>query len=116
MADQKQNAAAAGVIVALLGLLPLGWFFTRPTEDEQPPPAPTTVAEEELKRVPVEVAPPSVTDIDPVISRVLYAEGNADAIGESDSSGLPPEVVRVLVYYDVTLVVPVGPSDQEAGS
>ena len=108
MASAKAQGpqVSAGLVVALLGLLPLAWLFLRevPSAD-QPPPTPIEIAD--LPRTPVEVEPPAVEGLDPAVSRVLYSAGNAGAVGEADAPDLPEEVVRVLVYYDVTLMVPI---------
>ena len=109
MASSQPSSAATGVVVALLGVVPLGWFFVRSSMESEPEIAPTTttIAIEDLDRAPVEVEPPAPAALAESISRVLYAEGNAEAVGDQDSSELSPEVVRVLVYYDVALAVPV---------
>lgn len=98
------SVATAGILVALMGALPAGWLYLQSRVEDAPPP--TTVAVEELERTPLEVAPPEVPGVDSAVSRVLYAQGNAAATGEQDLPGLAPEVVRVLVYYEATLMVP----------
>jgi hypothetical protein len=113
MAVSLSASATAGVLVALCGVVPLGWFAVRSIGESGPEPVAATVAVEDVEPTPVEVTPPAVGEIDDAVSRVLYASGNAEAVGER-ATELPPEVVRVLVYYDVTLAVPVAPAPEAA--
>lgn len=102
MASSDPAPTLAGLIVALIGLVPVVWLAMQATEPaESNPPA-------QVAPVVVEVDPPVPADLDPAVSRVLYSSGNATAMGEADLSELPAEVVRVLVYYDVALAVPEG--------
>jgi len=93
-------SATTAVIVAIMALIPLGWQFVR---DDSP--ATTTTTTVAADPTPLEVAPPSIPGLDESISKVLYADGVASAVDEK-APDLAPEIVRVLVFYDVTLTVP----------
>lgn len=100
MASAERSSIGAGLIVALIGLVPVVWLAMQTTE------AAPNLASTQADSVVVEVAPPEPTDLDPAVARVLYSSGNALALGEADLVELPEEVVRVLVYYDVALAIP----------
>lgn len=96
----SRSSISAAVLVALAALVPLGWSLRPEPASESSVPA-----VEELQRTDLTVAPPPVEGLDPSISRVLYWSGDAEALTERDRD-LAPEIIRVLVHYDVTLVVP----------
>ncbi len=109
MADLRHASTVAALAVALLGAVPAGWIFLRAQSGTDTEATDVTVVPlDQQPRTTLEVAPPEVPGLDPAVSAVLYASGNASASGETDLSGLSPEVVRVLSYYDVVLSVPVG--------
>lgn len=112
MASSQRSVLWAGLLVALLGILPLGGLaYGALVADAAPEPI---AVDDAGGAAVVEVPPPPVGSIDPAISRVLYAAGSATAGGEADFSELPPPVVRVLAYYEVPLLVPVVPDGGEA--
>lgn len=100
-----RSAVWAGLLVALLGLVPLAWLASRPDAAE-PSPEPTPV------RAVLDPAPgpaaPSIQAVDPAVSAVLDAAGSITVLGPSDVAGVPPEIVRVLSSFEVPLLVPVG--------
>jgi len=96
-------SATTAVIVAMMALVPLGWQFLR---DDAPPSTTASATTLGPAPSPIEVSPPSIAGLDESVSKVLYAEGNASAVDER-APELAPEIVRVLVFYDITLMVPV---------
>ena len=56
-----------------------------------------------------ELAPPNLAGVDPVVQRVLFASGRAEAFPADALVDLPPEVARVLVAHGATLTVPTDP-------
>jgi hypothetical protein len=113
MASPQRSVIWAGLLVALLGILPLGGLAYGSLTGDPASEVIPALADAGVVGT-VEVPPPPVGSIDPAISRVLYAAGSATAGGEADFSELPPQVVRVLAYYEVPLLIPVGPDGAEA--
>lgn len=111
MAESKPTLAAAGAIVTLAGVLPIGlaWLVSTTGADQEAI-VPSTLPVEALPRTTIEIEPPGIEGLDPAISRVLYGAEVASANGEQDLTEIAPEVVRVLVYYDAVLMVPLEPA------
>lgn len=120
------TSTAAGVTVAIIGLVPLLWLMgSSPAED--PPPTPTAVVESSAPQAPMVTTPPpkpTVVTIDsptPALAgvgeaatRVLYANGYAQNVAPDDvGSGLPPAVLELLIERDATLTVAVDESTEE---
>lgn len=93
----------AGLLVAALGLVPL-LLIARSAEPEAAAPSTTTTQPEPVVTE-VEVDPPQIGDLDPRVSRVLYAYNAATGVTPGSADELPGEIVKVLAYYDVTLSV-----------
>ena len=73
-----------------------------------PEPAPPPVAQQVVSSLP----PPTLEGVDPVVQRVLYATGRAEAFTADELTQLAPEVARVLVFFGATITVPI---EDEAG-
>jgi hypothetical protein len=102
------KSVAAGITVAVLAALPIIRSMNSSKDDSvdttqetvlvtttTTPPHTTVVA----------VEPPEVAGVDDVVARVLYSSGAAEALTPGEVDELPPEVVRVLAYYGVTLTI-----------
>jgi hypothetical protein len=96
---------AAGLLVLIAGLAVVYTIVVAP-ESEQRPVVARVVSSPPQARV-VEVPPPTLEDVDPVVQRVLYATGKAEAFSADELTELPPEVARVLVFYGATITVPI---------
>lgn len=93
----------AGLLVAALGLVPL-LLIGGGSEPEAAAPSTTTTQPEPVVTE-VAVDPPPIGDLDPRVSRVLYAYDAATGVAPGSADELPDEIVKVLAYYDVTLSV-----------
>lgn len=119
------TSTAAGVTVAVIGLVPLLWLM-RSAPAEQPPLAPA--AESFAPEVPMMTTPPpepTVVTIDsptPALAgvgeaatRVLYANGYAQNVAPEDvGEGLPPAVLQLLIERNATLTVAIDDSGEDA--
>lgn len=105
MTATKSSSLSAGLLVALMGVVPIAVMLLR--TDATGIDSTTTTAGRPPTTI-VEVAPPEIEGVDPQVGRVLYAYGAADAVAPGTSGELPDSVVKVLGYYDVTLTVPMG--------
>ena len=96
---------AAGLLVLIAGLAAVYTMVVAPE------PAPQPGAQQVVPSSPptqvVEVPPPTLEGVDPVVQRVLYATGRAEAFTADELTRLPPEVARVLVFYGATITVPI---------
>lgn len=114
------TSTAAGVAVAIIGLLPLLWVL-RLSHTEPPPdlavPVFTTVATAQTTTtttvpeptiVTIEPTTPELEGIGDAATRVLYANGYARYTAPDDlGDALPPSEVRLLIDRGVTLTVAV---------
>ncbi len=115
------TSTAAGVTVAVIGLVPLLWLMGS-SPAEEPPPAPVApVAESVAAQDPMVTTPPpkpTVVTIDsptPALAgvgeaatRVLYANGYAQNVAPEDvGEGLPPAVLDLLIERGATLTIAV---------
>lgn len=105
MRGPQSASLAAGLVVAILGIVPAGVWAVSPQIESPSPTTTTTIGQVSTL---VEVAPPAIEAVDARLSRVLYAYGAAEAVEPGSSKYLPDEIVRVLAYYDVTLSVEQG--------
>lgn len=120
------TSTAAGVTVAIIGIVPLLWLMgSSPTEDLSPPPAP--VVEPAVSEGPMTTTPPpkpTVVVIDSptpelpgvgeAATRVLYANGYAQNVAPEDvGNGLPPAVLELLIERDATLTIAVDETEEE---
>ncbi|MGB7860561.1 MAG: hypothetical protein WBM90_08700 [Acidimicrobiia bacterium] len=105
MRGPHSASLAAGLIVAILGIVPAAVWAVG---SQIGTPAPTTTTTIGRVSTLVEVAPPAIEEVDARLSRVLYAYGAAEAVEPGSSKYLPDEIIRVLAYYDVTLSVEQG--------
>jgi hypothetical protein len=100
------KSVAAGVIVTVLAAIPIVRSMGGKADE---PDQPTTTASLSVETLPpttvISVTPPEVVGVDDVIAKVLYSSGAAEALTPNDVDELPPEVVRVLAYYGVTLTI-----------
>ena len=122
------TSTAAGITVAVIGLVPLLWLMgSSPAEpaDElvpapvaesvapkgpmmttTPPPKPTVVT--------VDSPTPDLPGVGEAATLVLYANGYAQNVAPDDvGEGLPPAVLEVLIERDTTLTVAVDESSEE---
>ncbi len=106
------TSVAAGILVALTGLLPMMWLIA----DRQPEPptldptvavaAPASPATTRVVEVTATEPPLAVADLPPEIVRVLQANGYATRLTPDDpAAALPPRVLRVLIDHGVVLTV-----------
>ena len=117
------TSTAAGLTVAVIGLVPLLWLMES-TSVEEPPPVP--VIEASVSQAPMVTTPPpkpTVVTIDSptpglpgvgeAATRVLYANGYALNVAPDDvGEGLPPAVLGLLIERGATLTVAVdGPAE-----
>ncbi len=105
MLRTKNLPAAAGILVAAMGLTPLAVMVLNPAE-----PVDTSTTTSSPAPELVELAPRDIDGLDPRVSRVLYAFGAADAVAPGSTAEIPESIVKVLAYYDVTLTIPSGGS------
>jgi hypothetical protein len=100
------KSVAAGITVALLAALPVIRSMGGKADESE---RTTTTTDRSTDTSPpttlVVVKPPEVAGVDEVIARVLYSSGAAEALTAGEVDELPPEVVRVLAYYGVTLTI-----------
>ena len=80
----RPSGTATGLLVAIIGAIPAGWLYLQAQQPRLPEVSATTVAIAELPRTTVAVTVPDVPGLDPAVSRVLYSQGNASAVGETD--------------------------------
>jgi len=113
------TSTAAGVTVAVIGLVPLLWLMQSPPADEEPAPVPAI--ESVAPQAPMVTTPPpkpTVVTIDSptpdlpgvgeAATRVLYANGYAQNVAPEDvGGGLPPAVLDLLIERGATLTVAV---------
>jgi len=118
------TSTAAGLTVAVIGLVPLLWLMES-TSVEEPPPAP--VIEANASQAPMVTTPPpkpTVVTIDSptpdlpgvgeAATRVLYANGYAQSVAPDDvGEGLPPAVLDLLIERGATLTVAVDGSTED---
>ncbi|HSK07047.1 MAG TPA: hypothetical protein VK990_05965, partial [Acidimicrobiia bacterium] len=93
----------AGLFVLVAGLAVV--YVIAVTPEMEPATEPVLVAPL-VARV-AQLPPPGLEGVDPAVERILYASGRAEAFRADQLTELPPEVARVLVFYRVTLTVPV---------
>jgi hypothetical protein len=120
------TSTAAGVTVAIIGLVPLLWLMgSSPAED--PPPTPAAVVESSAPQAPMVTTPPpkptvviidsptpALAGVGEAATRVLYANGYAQNVAPEDvGGGLPPAVLELLIERDATLTVAVDESTEE---
>jgi len=120
------TSTAAGVTVAIIGIVPLLWLMgSSSAEDLPPPPAP--VVEPAVSEGPMTTTPPpkpTVVVIDSptpelpgvgeAATRVLYANGYAQNVAPEDvGKGLPPAVLELLIERDATLTIAVDEAAEE---
>jgi hypothetical protein len=102
-----QIASGLFVLAAGVGVV---YAVTSGASDSEAPSKPLVTA------VPVtqtaELTPPNLAGVDPVVQRVLFTSGKAEALSVDALVDLPPEVARVLVAYGATLTVPSNPDGQ----
>jgi hypothetical protein len=98
----ERPAVWTGLLVAFLGLLPLAWLVARP---EDPGVSPEATVAQASPAPPT--SPASIGGLDPSVSKLLDAAGSVTVVGESDLPGVAPEIVRVLISFDVPLLLPV---------
>lgn len=96
---RERPAVWAGLLVAFLGLLPL--VRSSDPEPQTDVPVPIVIPD------PTTPTAPSIVAVDPSVSKILDAAGSVTVVGESDLPGVAPEIVRVLMSFDVPLLVPV---------
>ncbi|HSJ84439.1 MAG TPA: hypothetical protein VLA91_11545 [Acidimicrobiia bacterium] len=96
---------AAGLLVLIAGLAVVYTTVVAP-EHEQGPVVQRVVSSSSPTQV-VEMPPPTLEGVDPVVQRVLFATGRAEAFTADELTQLPAEVARVLVFYGTTITVPI---------
>ncbi len=119
------TSTAAGVTVAVIGLVPLLWLMgSSPAEEESvpvpavesvapqvpmvttPPPKPTVVT--------IDSPTPALAGVGEAATRVLYANGYAQNVAPEDvGEGLPPAVLDLLIERGATLTVAVDEATEE---
>jgi hypothetical protein len=95
--------SVAGLFVLIAGLAVVYVMALAPEQAPQTEPVAPPIPEAQV----VETPPPTLEGVDPVVQRVLYSSGSAEAFRADQLTQLPPEVARVLVFYGATLTVPV---------
>ena len=122
--SSPRTSIAAGVTVAVIGVLPVLWMLgLEPTEETIEPPlvleeptttvaAPTTTIEPTV--VTVTVPTPQIAGIGDATTRVLHARGFSEHMTTDEVAGaIPPTVFRLLAERGVTLAIatddPTGP-------
>lgn len=104
MRSGQTSSLVAGVIVASMGVLPLALLVADGSSDTTLPPNQTENVGRPVVNE-IDAVPRDLDEIDPRISDVLYAYGAADAVAPGASDEIPAEIVRVLAYFNQTLVV-----------
>jgi len=122
------TSTAAGITVAVIGLVPLLWLMgsssTEPAEESAPTPvvesvAPadpmmTTTPPPEPTVVTVDSPTPGLPGVGEAATLVLYANGYAQNVAPEDvGEGLPPSVLELLIERDTTLTIAVDGSAEE---
>lgn len=118
------TSTAAGVTVAVIGLVPLLWLMgSAPAEQVSPAPAAESLASEvpmmttpppEPTVVTIDSPTPDLAGVGEAATRVLYANGYAQNVTPEDvGEGLPPAVLDLLVERGTTLTVAVEDSAEE---
>lgn len=119
------TSTAAGVTVAVIGLVPLLWLMgSAPAEQLPPAPAAESFAPEvpmmttpppEPTVVTIDSPTPALAGVGEAATRVLYANGYAQNVAPEDvGEGLPPAVLQLLIERNATLTVAVDDSGEDA--
>jgi hypothetical protein len=119
------TSTAAGVTVAVIGLVPLLWLMgSAPAEQVSPAPAAESLASEvpmmttpppEPTVVTIDSPTPDLAGVGEAATRVLYANGYAQNVAPEDvGEGLPPAVLQLLIERNATLTVAVDDSGEDA--
>lgn len=101
------TSVAAGVLVAVIGITPLGILLERSGTPADPTTTSTApiVAEAPSTTV-VEEQPPDMTGVPPEVARVLAARGYTQSLAPQDAlAELPASVVRVLTEAHAVLTI-----------
>ena len=119
------TSTAAGITVAVIGLVPLLWLMGS-SPAEEPSPAPvieptastgpmmTTTPPPKPTVVTVDSPTPDLPGVGEAATLVLYANGYAQNVARADvGEGLPPAVLELLIERDTTLTVAVDESSEE---
>jgi len=119
------TSTAAGITVAVIGLVPLLWLMgSSPAEEPLPAPVIESVAPTDPMMTTTPPPKPTVVTVDSptpdlpgvgeAATRVLYANGYAQNVAPEDvGEGLPPAVLELLIERDATLTVAVDDSTEE---
>lgn len=119
------TSTAAGVTVAVIGLVPLLWMMGSSPGEEDPSPAlvvETVAAQDPMVTTPppkptvvtIDSPTPDLAGVGEAATRVLYANGYAQNVTPEDvGEGLPPAVLDLLVERGTTLTVAVEASAEE---
>lgn len=119
------TSTAAGITVAVIGLVPLLWLMGSSPAEEMPPapviesnaptgPMMTTTPPPKPTVVTVDSPTPDLPGVGEAATRVLYANGYAQNVAPDDvGEGLPPAVLDLLVERNATLTIAVDASTEE---
>lgn len=100
MSSEQPSATAAGILIAALALLPLGWLFLG---GDDPDATASPVATDATASVTViTTPPPTIEGLTEAVTRVLVANGYAL---EEQIDELPASVVNVLSENGIALTV-----------
>ncbi len=103
--SKLSSATTSGLLVTVAGLITLGAIAFGVPDNES---APSTVALLVVDSTPVvvEATPPAVAGVESSIQRVLESNGNLETFDPNAVSNLDPVIARVLSFYGVTLAIP----------
>ena len=103
--SDTSTSIAAGVLVAVLGAIPLSWLVTTEGAGEEPAPS-TTLPVAIESTLPAETIvttpPPEIEGLPESITRVLMVNGYA---AEEAANELPDSVTRTLVDRGIALTI-----------
>ena len=117
------TSTAAGVTVAVIGLVPLLWLMgAAPAENPSPAPAVESNTPEdpmlttfppEPTVVTIDSPTPDLAGVGEAATRVLYANGYAQHVAPEDlDGGLPPAVLHLLIERGAALTIAVEDSGE----
>ena len=122
------TSTAAGITVAVIGLVPLLWLMGSSPAEPADEPAPAPVVESVAPKGPmmtttpppkptvviVDSPTPDLSGVGESATLVLYAKGYAqNATPDDVGEDLPPAVLELLIERDTTLTVAVDESSED---
>lgn len=103
--SDSSTSITAGILVALLGAIPLFWLVTSQGADEEPAAPvglPAAVESIVVAETIVTTPPPEIEGLSESVARVLVANGYA---AEEAAAELPESVIRSLASRGIALTI-----------